>query len=1374
MALLDLAAAPGRTLAQLARGAVDSLAGRPDVAIENLPLLTTVEHDPQAPAARTADDVGVLDVTYEFGEDDRLEGIAYRLAWREFVANPHDLRSWEEVAFWRYVSFQELVYLPVDEREVPDMMGRTHTMNRGLYNSDVALIYLASGVFTPRELGVLQIYGSAGEDWDRDRAVQRARRGIAAIGSALHGAFPHARMDTLDRERVYSVMKQITERPEIALCMGHPDPRAVKKGLGHEQDGSISQSGAAQEELASQQGEILMRALSRLRANFLFAVSAQAVSHRRLAAGLMGTARLAADYAGRQRGNINTGMSVGIPFGGAMNSGVTGGLSGNVGENASLGHSWNDGWTEGENTGWSEGVSEGESYGVSEGASEGRSAGDSLNSGLNRGLNAGRNAGVNENYSENRGGNTGENWGENWGENRSAGESENIGRNAGVNEGWNTGESWGRSAGGGSSTQDSANTGWNEGVNTGASEGRTTGRTAGEGRSEGVNASTGVSASTTMGGSADAGIVLVEGSVNMSGSGSHNEGTGASDGWNVSAGVSDGENSGTSRGVSAGRSGGESRSSGASTSWNANTGGSAGRSGGTSEGVSSGRGTSWTEGSSQGGSHGTSAGESWGESRSQGVSQGGSAGQSYGESKGVSRNTGENIGRNWGENMSRNTGYNQGRSGGESTGRSGGRGANVGRGVSAGSGVNLGQSLGASMNAGLAPAFNVGRGWNTEDDSAIQLAQALRQVQGKFNEGTIQGAFLTSAALFTDEEHIEAAMTAAQMAYHGASTPITMEIYHLTRHDRFNADRIRNLTHVFLPGVEGPAVQDDPTGSGLIRANATVLTSGNLAAYMSPSMFEHGRLRSTQQRPPATAFYDSMAGEVMLGHFISPEDGQLTQAEVRLDRKRHFHSIILGDTGFGKTVLAERMAYETTRHWHMQTITFDFGMGWRKLVNAPGLEGRVDVRQLSGDGTRPLRWNPLQIGRRIEPETHWRRFCEVFASTSGMGAARQMPEMRTMLYGCYVRAGVLVEDPLVREQGATSNQRIWGGETVTTDEDAARYRVNVGDPVPWVNDRWWRLVDETEVDIAATAWQEKVAGGHQASPAEIEAMNRIAVDFPIGDLPRHARQAVGRWRSRRVGPQELMDAARQRIEHPEVSSDLQGYLQGITTRLETLVQGQASEMFAAGDDVPDICEIVPGGWGICVLEGGAVMDEASKAFLLGWAGWLIYQDRVEARKEAGETSFAQMQLIFEESNKIFGGGAGGAEDGSMQSGPSTSEQWESMWRDSRKYGIFLHAIAQNPSKLPEGIVSSSNNLATTQLKNRRDQEVVMTSLHRSSKGYTDEEWSRYLGSIPIAETVLKLGYTDDRSLMEPIRMKAAMLHLPEPTDAELAQLTLQA
>ena len=63
---------------------------------------------------------------------------------------------------------------------------------------------------------------------------------------------------------------------------------------------------------------------------------------------------------------------------------------------------------------------------------------------------------------------------------------------------------------------------------------------------------------------------------------------------------------------------------------------------------------------------------------------------------------------------------------------------------------------------------------------------------------------------------------------------------------------------------------------------------------------------------------------------------------------------------------------------------------------------------------------------------------------------------------------------------------------------------------------------------------------------------------------------------------------------------LRGVLEGILFRLHPLVQGAAARQYAAGADAIDINEVVPGDWGVAILEGGAFLDEFSKAFLLGW------------------------------------------------------------------------------------------------------------------------------------------------------------------------------
>jgi hypothetical protein len=127
------------------------------------------------------------------------------------------------------------------------------------------------------------------------------------------------------------------------------------------------------------------------------------------------------------------------------------------------------------------------------------------------------------------------------------------------------------------------------------------------------------------------------------------------------------------------------------------------------------------------------------------------------------------------------------------------------------------------------------------------------------------------------------------------------------------------------------------------------------------------------------------------------------------------------------------------------------------------------------------------------------------------------------------------------------------------------------------------------------------------------------------------------------------------------------------------------------------------GWGVAVLEGGAFLDDFSKAFLLGWASWHLYTDAVILRMRRGATQPAHIQIVFEEANKILSGlDSGGSED---ESGQSTAEQFANMWRDSREYGIWLHLITQSPSLIPPGILSSCNNIFVAQLKHPKDRDL---------------------------------------------------------------------
>jgi hypothetical protein len=175
--------------------------------------------------------------------------------------------------------------------------------------------------------------------------------------------------------------------------------------------------------------------------------------------------------------------------------------------------------------------------------------------------------------------------------------------------------------------------------------------------------------------------------------------------------------------------------------------------------------------------------------------------------------------------------------------------------------------------------------------------------------------------------------------------------------------------------------------------------------------------------------------------------------------------------------------------------------------------------------------------------------------------------------------------------------------------------------------------------------------------------------------------------------------------------------------LEPLVQGEAALQYAAGPDAIDINDIVPGDWGVAILEGGAFLDDFSKAFLLGWAAWQLYTDAVVLRTRASAARPAYLQIFFEEANKILAG-LDNAPSGEEGGGLTTADQFANMWRDSRKYGIWLHLICQSPALIHPAILSSCNNIFVTQLKNRNDRNVVAAMPARSGKGFVDEPWRR--------------------------------------------------
>ena len=184
------------------------------------------------------------------------------------------------------------------------------------------------------------------------------------------------------------------------------------------------------------------------------------------------------------------------------------------------------------------------------------------------------------------------------------------------------------------------------------------------------------------------------------------------------------------------------------------------------------------------------------------------------------------------------------------------------------------------------------------------------------------------------------------------------------------------------------------------------------------------------------------------------------------------------------------------------------------------------------------------------------------------------------------------------------------------------------------------------------------------------------------------------------------------------------------------------------------------------------MDEFSKAALFSLLANVLYADAVVRRREslAGK-KFPIMDIFFEEANKVLSGVASGAaaDNDSNATAGSVAAIWESMWRDGRKYGVFLHLMAQTVSALPKGIFSSCANLFLFQTKDATDRDMVLPHLGKSEKGMVNTEYKRYLARIPKTYAITKLGYSNDVFDLEPVLIQPAYIQCAEPSDMEIVQ-----
>jgi len=642
-------------------------------------------------------------------------------------------------------------------------------------------------------------------------------------------------------------------------------------------------------------------------------------------------------------------------------------------------------------------------------------------------------------------------------------------------------------------------------------------------------------------------------------------------------------------------------------------------------------------------------------------------------------------------------------------------------------GLAMGQSLGRGLSNGLsvaiAPSFSISNSHQWQFDPAILVTQILRTQQRLLDIASREGAYYTDVYALSSTPHgKQALMGLIAEAFHGTEDVVTgVQVRDLNEEE---SAYISLHARAFTPSTRIEEIPQVISG----YADSTILNMLQVAAYTAPGMYEEGTAITTQEATPPFAFYPAMPGEVVLGYQWSSETGQLSSTLLRLSADRHFHTAFVGDTGFGKSVAAERLAYETTLHWHYRTVILDFGQGWRKALRWPGLEARVDVRQLYPGAPRPLRWNFLQIPQRIDASRYRSLVAELFANAGCMGA-RQLGFMRRALTELYLEQGVL-----------TSDFALQGG-------------------------KWGRLQDEAEVRLI----QEKRDANRIPG--------RVQLDTRIEELTPLELQALAIHRSKVISPADWVARLKKFLDGIKYDQSSKTSLEGVLLRLEPFSEGQMAYQYGPGADAVAVENLGLAGsssdpWGMAVIEGGAEMDEYPKAALLSLLATILYFDAVSRRRESlAGTRFPPLQIFFEEANKILSGVSGGAaSDSSSKDGAnSVSSILQAMWRDGRKYRIFLHLLGQTVSELPEGILASCANIFVFQTKNPRDRDLILPHLGRSEKGMVNTNYKRYLARIPKTYAVAKLGYSEDVYQLEPLLIRPLLVPGTEPSDQDIVE-----
>lgn len=642
---------------------------------------------------------------------------------------------------------------------------------------------------------------------------------------------------------------------------------------------------------------------------------------------------------------------------------------------------------------------------------------------------------------------------------------------------------------------------------------------------------------------------------------------------------------------------------------------------------------------------------------------------------------------------------------------------------------SVASASGMGIGAGIAPSLSASKSYQWEDHLATAVADLLRGQERLLTQAAAEGAFWVDNYFLCRTERGKRALAALYaQAFHGQQEVVTPA---QTRSLRpAEARYVAYHAQAFTPSTRRETIP------GILEGyrDTSFLTLTQAAALVAPGCFEEGEALTVQEKIPPYAFPTDMPGDVVVGNLVSCETGETTPAQCRLARERMTNTAAFADTRFGKSVVMTWLEKEVALQWRDRVVVLDFGLGHRQLMNVIPPE-RFTLYGLYQGSPRPIRWNPLQIGRRIPPDLQLDATVDLLCNAGRMGE-RQAGWLWEAMRGLYLEHGVLTEDPQVLYPEVYSQ-----AAQERPESPEARRAVALS----FVSDAERRLLNRERASLGEAPLPD--------TPAK------------LAGLQPWERQRLAIERSKGVDLGQVYDrleALYGRLRHNVTD---QTAIKGLLLRLKVFRYGQLAAMYGRGEGSIAIEDLAyPDG--VAVLEGGT-MPEYGKAAVLGLISWHLYNDAIfRARESIGQADTRRLFLVYEEANKIISGvGEAAREEAGRQ---MTSDIYATMFRDAGKYGVWMGVIAQSPAELPPEIVSSCNNLFIGRLKNPKDRDLAVAAIARSEKGFWYVQVANHIARLEVGRFVMLLGLSRDRKDVEPMLVETIPLPAAVPGDEVLA------